>query len=496
MTTINSSTRIEAKAVPVEGAKETFKELSKEDEVVSRTSPPPPPPPVTTPHDHHLGTTQSSIHDLLNNNHVDEVESDAKDHQDEPEGERRQFGSILPDNEESQVEDRERGRDIDNPPSLVLDFNVSPSTEDDDTSQRLAFVEEPIGEIQVGDDALSDIKSLEHSQESSRIDSCSPDGDKVNEPPATSQLPEINDIPTPPQADNSDLDDDFGDFVENEVGFAEMMPQVGVNRVGEDSPHIRSAREEETCDSKDAEVSSVVVAQPQEEEEEEVDQEEFADCVHRQSNALDDDFDDFTDFTSAVAGQPAAASVAAVTTSEEVALTTTTEPNPVEFEADFNQFANFENFSQPQGDVQEVAAHKAIVTSASLQSFPVDDHHGREENDNGDDFDDDDFGDFSSSVPVAVPAVPAAAPTVEDTLPPIDISNVDGVLREMFPESVVVCDDLTASEKQKHPTATIMIEMKCYETTALTNGYQWSKSHSNKCLVKCLGIDTRNIVSG
>lgn len=143
-----------------------------------------------------------------------------------------------------------------------------------------------------------------------------------------------------------------------------------------------------------------------------------------------------------------------------------------DFAADFNQFANFDDFSAV-----------AVPTNQSNTEF-VQSNTQLE-----DDSDDDEFGDFASSAPAPM-TIPELQPLPQDhQIAEIDITKAEDILQLMFTATAKVV------EPQKNVKAKPLVDVRGFEATALTNGYQWAKSHSNKCLVKCLGIDTRNIVS-
>lgn len=439
------------------------KHIEGEKEVVVASSRLPPEPPV------------SSIHDLLNNS----LDQETILH---PEGDETQKTKA---DKSQDAEDQPFSVDIDNPPSLQLDINsnVSPSTDGNGNLEEFGDFSE---RITVG-------AELEDSPESSPfgtpLESTSPRKELRSPHDEVAFDDDIQeqrgDIPEATE----DVHDDFGEFVENEV-VADKLPEDKINL--KDSEDTFSEATAANCDlqTMDEEDGKQVGPNSTPLEQEEVDEKNHEIFVPQKTKVteeetekddeVDDDFDDFTDFTSAqVVPSGGIESRTAATAAPEVI-----EPKAVEFEADFDQFANFESFAPIE--VEESGLHKAIVAE-TFRSAP----EGQQEEDEDDD---DDFGDFTSSVPTQANLLPQATPPVEDKLPPIDISNVDAILEEMFPTSENAAD-VTIGDKQKLSLATILIEARGYETTALTNDYHWSKSTSNNCLVKCLGIDKRNIVS-
>lgn len=400
--------------------------------------------------------TSPSIHDLLNE--PEEVANTSTSNNiTEFQGE-QQLESISTEESLSippaaisieQEEDKEEpnDKDVDNPPSLILDvnFNVSPSV----TNLSECFGEFNEEIIEEGDDNVAfetppreeSISPIGEEQEQLPMDNI------VNEQKQTSDevVPEFQEAETiVPQAAE---EDEFGDFVENEVDQA-------ANLVHSEDPTDGSEESGNNCDFKEEiiEISGKSV---------------------QKESAAAPFFDDFSDFTSA-AGQSVVGMGIESKTSAEWQSSEAAEPQAVEFEADFNQFANFDDFPQV---VDDTVINPKVV--------------GLEQTEAEED-DDDDFGDFASSVPV----VTLPELLLEEKLPDIDISNVDGILREMFPENNVVVGESPGNRAPNRSTKTLLVEVNGYETTALTNEYHWSKSYSKKCLVKCLGIDTRNIVSG
>lgn len=441
----------------------------------------------------HTTTGPSSIHDLLNNHQEESVVSEPIPvvHKTGEEQEDEKETSVTESPIES-VEDLKKDN-LDNPPSLILDinFNLSPTTEEvattvleedeefGDFSERIKAGEEQSIESFPFETPPSDSMSPR-----AEVERTTPQEPVAEEIPAVEEAQEQvikidridfqDETETIPQS-TEDVDDDFGDFVENEevspanvqslaVAYEAEPTEVDIcdlqstPSAEEEEQHLeREEENQENCVQNDVAVPEVTAAVEED----------------------DDDFDDFTGFTSGTSDPP----LERTTIPAEVVI----EPMANEFEADFNQFANFDNFtSQAEGEGDVVVVHKAILTEA-LDKFSL--------NDPEEDEDDDDFGDFTSSVPGPhQPQVASVPVVVVEKLPPIDISNVDSVLEEMFPveEAAAAAND----SRQKHTTAPILIQLNGYESTALTNEYQWSKSNSNKCLVKCLGIDTRNIVSG
>lgn len=400
---------------------------------------------------HHVS---SSIHDLLNN-HPHQAEKDEEEHHDrvapEPVSvvpmESEESATIDAESPSGKARPQEVEMELDNPPSL--NFDVSP-----------VHLERP-EDVGVFSEAL--IRDCVEQRMSPLGESFATEQRKlfVEEQKSPTDDPiDTENIPKTPDAEDNDA---FGDFVDNEA-VAEGALQTN-----------REHPTPETCDLEEDEIP-----------------------IPSQSVDEDDDFDAFTEFASAARtldigrtrtaeDVPAAGVVVVVA----VAAADVIEPKGenAAFEADFNQFANFDNFTQSEGEKQNnqeaigTAKETTIVGSGDVE----------EEED-----DDDDFGDFTSSVPAphfqeASTAVRPVA-QLEDKLPPIDISNVGTVLMDMFPSDESVIGH--GSSTQAHTAAAkILIATSAYETTALTNEYHWSKSHSNKCLVKCLGIDTRNIVS-
>lgn len=384
----------------------------------------------------------SSIHDLLTSHPEDEGPAETSNEE-------------ITDTSPVPVYPEKLGAeiDIDNPPSLLLDINFNISPTDGNGN-----IEEDFGEF-------SEVNKVDEEIINNELIEESPWKEEEEEEKPTSPIVSISKdtlpdavVDVPSVTETADIPDDFGDFIENPATNSNIDLVVAE----ETKANV------ENCDlffhpptPKDDEKSAVIATDDQ-----------------------DDDFDDFTDFSSSVPVEARKASV-----------DVPAEPSIAEFEADFNQFANFENFSQPTEVVTTTTvddpvsvAQEAIVKQSSslpLENFSLDDKDPVEEED-----DDDDFGDFTSSVVVAPPA---AAPVIveEHQLPAIDISNVDVVLSEIFPSTTAI---ESVTEGLQSTTAKMLLEMGDYETTALTEEYQWCKSTSHKCLVKCLGIDTRNIV--
>lgn len=416
-----------------------------------------------------------SIHDLLANERVlsldDKVESSL-----EP---------TIPLSPGEDEGDDDKG--LDNPPSLIFDinFNVSPASPttaikvvDDDFgefSQEFKSEEAPIS------DECSSFGTPQESIASPREDEIvgeSPLAMEKEEEEIQDDIPPIEDQQSPSSSPPPDIiasekthvdlleEDDFGAFSENEqVVVITQVTEVINNLVDSEETKTEQVNNNSCLDNI---------------------KEDFCDvseipCVQQDVNedygndGDDDEFDDFAEFSSA----PSVVSPNVVIQSQMPVT-----PSAVEFEADFNQFANFETFPEVQ-NVPENVVVKAIMQDTLLE--PVEDD------------DDDDFGDFTSSVaPQATASIPTVIPVVvEAKLPAIDISNMASVLEEMFGggggsenENMVVNSEKTKAEPTK-----MLVEISNYDTTALATEFQWSKSMSNKCLVKSLGIDTRNIVS-
>lgn len=407
-------------------------------------------------------TTSPSIHDLLNGpkEEVDDTATTITSNNiTEIQGE-QQLESISTEESlsipaagisielEEEEDEESNDKDVDNPPSLILDvnFNISPSATDingDINNQQ--FSEEIIKE---GDNVSFETSPQEeHVHEQLPVDDVVVVNEEQQQQTSDGVVTEFQETIIPAE------EDEFGDFVENEVGHETKLdhPEDATDaKVGGDN-----------CDFKGEMI------------EDEIPHPELSDqCVQKEAAANDGedgDFDDFSDFTSA-AGQsikPIESKTSSKWQNSEAA-----EPQVVEFEADFNQFANFDDFPRV---VDDTVINQNVIGLEQTVDEEEDD-------------DDDDFGDFTSSVPVVV-TLPELV--VEEKLPDIDISNVDGILREMFPENNIIEE----SQSNRIPrTFKTLVEVNGYETTA-TNEYHWSKSYSNKCLVKCLGIDTRNIVS-
>lgn len=363
--------------------------------------------------------------------------------------------------------------DFENPPSLILDvpFNISPSPGDGPP---------PLDEDDFGEFTSQEVDGR---VEETIKDSFSPlvedenvlivDQDTASETPERDQSPNIPDDREKDEksAENS-LEDDFGDFVENEGGV--------VVESNQSEQLAASETKDENCDfNKELVAESIPkVVKEEEDSASQVEESRQVAAIPESKNSEDDDeFDEFTDFTAVPAGQ----STAAIESSRFVGEVET-EAKSIEFEADFNQFANFDNFPSAEEVVEQKSSGSLVAVRVGREETKLDE----------DDFDDeDDFGDFASSAPVAAVAEAPAPVVVEEKMPEIDISNVDGILKEMFPERTIQEEQGSSMARTiKH-----LVNIGEYETTALTNEYQWTKSVSNKCLVKCLGIDTRNIVS-
>lgn len=149
-----------------------------------------------------------------------------------------------------------------------------------------------------------------------------------------------------------------------------------------------------------------------------------------------------------------------------------------DFAADFQQFANFADFAPAApSEFQEFNSH----VEATKSTLPIDNAF--------EDDDDDDFGDFTSSAPAPIPQETHIHQSMDYKIPDVDISTSEEILKAMFASG-------TESQANYYNViAKPLVQIQGFETTALTDEYQWAKSRSNKCLVKFLGIDSRNIVS-
>lgn len=170
----------------------------------------------------------------------------------------------------------------------------------------------------------------------------------------------------------------------------------------------------------------------------------------------------------------------------------------IEFNADFGQFATFD-------DVNAVETLNSASASASAAILP----HPSEPCDNTEpafEDDDDEFGEFSDFQ--QTPAVETAAVTHQDVTKDaanvlLDSENIklnlSSILDTIFPSegngdgTTGIRSDNVSYDKQQFINNLTAQLRNVENSNALS--HQWAKSTSKTVLVKALGIDSRNIVS-
>lgn len=172
------------------------------------------------------------------------------------------------------------------------------------------------------------------------------------------------------------------------------------------------------------------------------------------------------------------------------------------FDADFGQFATFEDAYVVQETASSVEI-EAVTLQSNEQCDKMDAFAATFDGD--DDDDDDEFGEFSDFQQTpAVHTEPVTQPDVnvnDNVL--LDSENIklnlSSVLSTIFP-----CDEHSEASTSCRPDG--IVHAKEHFVNALTSqlknvensnalAHQWSKSTSKTVLVRALGIDSRNIVS-
>lgn len=186
--------------------------------------------------------------------------------------------------------------------------------------------------------------------------------------------------------------------------------------------------------------------------------------------------------------------------------------NDAEFNADFGQFAAFDDANLVQENVQSTEFNQS-ASESSKQCDKTDkyapttfEQNDDNDCDDADDDDDDEFGEFSDfqqTSDVQSKTIVQPNDVTEDKNVLVDSENIklnlSSVLTTIFPNDEI-CDSSTGYRYQDgniydkgHFINDLTTQLKNVENSNAL-AHQWAKSTSKTVLVRALGIDSRNIV--